>query len=67
MAEELKIGSEIDWVNMPREEAILLAMKLFNFDRAYAGFYVSLAKGEIKGDVIDADTATEKEKEIFGL
>ena len=50
MDEEVTISSNIDWKALPREEAVKLAMKLFQFQKVDAEFYVSVAKGEIETD-----------------
>ena len=50
---------EIDLTKMPREEAVKLAMTLFNFTRSYAEFYVAMARGEVDGDVIEVEEGNE--------
>jgi hypothetical protein len=50
MDKEVNVSSNINWKNMPRKEAVDLAVKLFNFEQTDAEFYVSIARGEIETD-----------------
>ena len=45
MDEEVTISSNIDWKALPREEAVKLAMKLFQFQKVDAEFLRFSCKG----------------------
>lgn len=46
---------DIDWQNTPREELKKFLMESLGYDETRANFYISLARGEISGDVISLD------------
>jgi len=41
------------WKDYPRDDAIELAMAVLNMDKDDAMFFVGLARGEHKGDLIE--------------
>ncbi len=55
---QITLDTPVDWKSLPTEEAISLAMKLFNFQRSEAIEYVSIAQGTSGGDVIGIDKFT---------
>lgn len=62
---EKKINLERD--NLPRDEAINLAIKYFGCTKVDAEFIVAITRGEIKGDCVNIDDMTDSERQYFGI
>ena len=56
-------SQKYNFKELPRAKAVALAMEIFGFLEPDAQTFVSMAKGEIRGDVINVDAATPSELE----